>query len=167
MVLSAAAIHEAGHWVAIRTVRGRIRRLRLSAVGAELQLEGTLSYGQELVCALAGPAVSLITAFLTAKAGRDVFAGLNLTLGLFNLLPVSTLDGGRALNCVSEMLFGPDVAGQIHRGIDLFLSLTVLLGGGVILVSGGSVTLFLVAVWLLNRNKEEIILKNIKKILAI
>lgn len=161
LALSAAAVHEAGHWAAIRAVHGRIQLLRLSAVGAELQLEGTLSYARELVCALAGPAVNLFVAFLAAKAGWDVFAGLNLALGTFNLLPVSALDGGRVFNCISAMLLGPDVGSRISRGADIVLAFGLLLGGTALLFSGGSVTLLLVAVWLLAGNKERIILKNI------
>ena len=161
MSLGAAAIHEAGHCAAIWAVNGRIRLLRLSAVGAELQLEGTLSYRQELVCALAGPAINLIIAFLAAKTGLELFAGLNLALGAFNLLPVSVLDGGRILNCVSMMIFGPDTGSRIRRGVDILFALAILLGGTVLFFFGGSITLILVAVWLLGRDKQRIILKNI------
>lgn len=161
VALGAAAIHEAGHWAAIRVVKGRIRLLRLSAVGAELQLEGTMTYAQELICALAGPVVNLTTAFLAAKVGLEVFSGLNLALGAFNLLPISVLDGGRALNCVSVMLLGPDIGSAVRRGGDVLLAFALLLGGTALIFFGGNVTLLLVAVWLLSRNKDRIILKNI------
>ena len=161
LTLSAAVIHEAGHCGAVRAVNARIGLLRLSAVGAELQLEGTLSYMQELICVVAGPAANFVAAVLAAKAGQDVFAGINLALGLFNLLPISVLDGGRILNCVSTMLFGPEVGGRIGRGVDILLALSMLLGGVVLIFFGGSVTLLLVAAWLLGRNKERITLKNI------
>jgi stage IV sporulation protein FB len=161
MAMGAAIIHEAGHWAAIRAVSGRIRLLRLSVVGAEMQVEGTLSYMQELVCALAGPAVNLITARFAAKAGWEAFAGLNLALGVFNLLPIGVLDGGRIFNCMSAMALGPDVGNRLSRGVDSLLALVLLLGGTALVFFGGSVTLLLVAVWILSRNKEWIILKNI------
>ena len=67
--LLACALHELGHWLAIRLLGGRIARLRLTAVGAELALDGTrpLSYGRECIAALAGPASSLLTAELAAR----------------------------------------------------------------------------------------------------
>lgn len=154
MVLWAAAVHEAGHWAMIRAVKGRVKLLRLSAVGAELQLEGALSYTQDMLCALAGPAASLLTAFLAAKAGWDVFAGLNLALGIFNLLPIRVLDGGRILSAISAMLFDPDAGNRIGRGMDALFAVVLVLGGVVLFFLGGSVTLLLVAVWLLSRNKE-------------
>ena len=155
MVLCAASIHEAGHWVAIRAVNGRIGLLRLSAVGAELKMEGTLSYGQELLCALAGPAVNLIAAGLLTALGQDVLSGLNLALGIFNLLPVSVLDGGRILNSACAMFFGPDVGNYVCRGVDVLLAVALLLLGVMLFFFGGSVTLLLVAVWLLSRKKSE------------
>ena len=164
MALWAASIHEAGHWGAIRAVKGQIKLLRLSAVGAELQMEGALSYTQDMLCALAGPAVSLFAAFLAAKAGWDVFAGLNLALGLFNLLPIRVLDGGRILNAMSAMLFGPDVGNRIGSGMDMLFAVVLVLGGVVLLFFGGSVTLLLVAVWLLSRNKPKQRMDKLKNI---
>jgi len=161
LAMSAAILHEGGHWAAIRAVNGRIGLLRLSAVGAEMQVEGTLSYMQELLCALAGPTVNLLAAFLAARAGWVLFSGLNLALGVFNLLPVSVLDGGRILNCVTQMLFGPYAGSRLGRGMDVLLAGLLLLGGTGLLFFGGSVTLLLVAVWLLSRKKERIRLKNI------
>ena len=154
-VLCAAWIHELGHCVAVWAVRGRITLLRLSAVGAELRLEGTLSYGQELICALAGPMLNLFMAFLAACASREVFAGINLALCAFNLLPVSALDGGRVINCISAMFLGPEAGCRIRSGVDHLFVVVMLLGGTVLFLASGSVTLLLTAAWLLGkRNKE-------------
>lgn len=146
----AAAAHELGHWTAIRALGGQVSRLRLSAAGAELRLEGTLSYGGELVCALAGPLVNLALAMGAARMGAVVFAGLNLALGLFNLLPVSVLDGGRVLACLTCVLFGPEGARRVSVCVDGTVSVLLLVCGGTLLGVGGSVTLLVVAVWMSN-----------------
>ena len=97
--LAGCALHELGHLAAIWGLGGSVRRLRLTAVGAEIQLERPMSYPGELAAALAGPAANLAAAWLCCRAeGGALFAGLNLALGCFNLLPVGRLDGGRALH---------------------------------------------------------------------
>ena len=57
--LAAAAFHELCHGAAILLLGGRIWGVRISAGGAVMETE-PLSSGKELVCALAGPAGSLL-----------------------------------------------------------------------------------------------------------
>lgn len=147
--LCAAAVHELGHLGAICVVGGQVSRMRLTATGAELCLEGTLSYGRELLCALAGPLVNLLLAFVAAQAGMVVFAGINLMLGLFNLLPLSALDGGRVISCSTALLLGPEIAHGLLCWTDRILASALLVCGTVVLKAWGNVTLLIVAVWLL------------------
>lgn len=147
--LCAAAAHELGHLGAVYALQGSVRRLRLTAAGAELWLEGTMSYGRELACALAGPLVNLLLAYGAARLGAVVFAGLNLALGLFNLLPLSMLDGGKALSCGAALLLGPEAARYLLGWTDRVLAAALLLCGGLVLLEGGNVTLMVVGAWLL------------------
>lgn len=147
--LLACALHELGHWLAICLLGGKIAELRLTAVGAELALDGSrpLSYGRECAAALAGPAASLLTAELAARGKLYLLAGLSLGQGLFNLLPVLPLDGGRALGlllCVG----GEDRAQRTMRVLSAVLS-GVLLGVGLVLLRVfGNPTLLVTAAWL-------------------
>lgn len=91
-------------------------------------------------------------AVLPAEGGA-LFAGLNLALGCFNLLPVGRLDGGRALHCLLSMSIGP-AAEEAEAVLDRVL-IAFLLALGVLLIGwGGSFTLLLVALWLLAKEKE-------------
>lgn len=146
-VLCAAVAHELGHLFCVWAVGGRVSVLRLTAAGAELRLEGAMSYVRELFCALSGPAVNVLLAVWAARTGRLVFSGLNLALGLFNLLPVSALDGGRALYCLGALLSGTQWAGQLGRWADRVLCGLLLLCAIEVFLSGGSVTLLVVACW--------------------
>ena len=118
------------------------------------QLERPMSYPGELAAALAGPAANLAAAWLCCRAeGGALFAGLNLALGCFNLLPVGRLDGGRALHCLLSMSIGP-AAEEAEAVLDRVL-IAFLLALGVLLIGwGGSFTLLLVALWLLAKEKE-------------
>ena len=130
--LAGCALHELGHLAAIWGLGGSVRRLRLTAVGA----------------------ANLAAAWLCCRAeGGALFAGLNLALGCFNLLPVGRLDGGRALHCLLSMSIGP-AAEEAEAVLDRVF-IAFLLALGVLLIGwGGSFTLLLVALWLLAKEKE-------------
>ena len=66
-ILLAAALHECGHFLALRAFHVPIEGLRLSAFGAVLHARGAqrLSYGRELVVTLAGCGMNLVCGVLT------------------------------------------------------------------------------------------------------
>ena len=152
----AAALHELGHYLVIRLFGGRVTLLRLTCVGAEMALSARrpLSLSGQLCAALAGPAVNLALAFSGARLADGergyLFAGLNLALGLFNLLPAAQLDGGRALRCVLLLLGRVEEADRAVRAVSAGLALAVVAAGVFALGSGGNVTLLLTALWLLS-----------------
>ena len=110
-VLGAAALHELGHWITLRILGAKAAALRLSVLGAAMEVDsGRLSYGGELAAVLAGPAANLLAALiLTALGGGrwPAAVGANLVLCAFNLLPVRPLDGGRALYLLVSWAAGP------------------------------------------------------------
>ncbi len=147
IVLGAATIHELGHYLILLLFGAKISGLRLSALGAVLETDSTrLSYGKELTAVLAGPGANLLCALgLTAfGSGRwTVFAGANFILCAFNLLPIRSLDGGRALYLVASWFAGPPAGEAAVRwtGAIFSLGLTAFLGY-VMWRSGGSLWLF-------------------------
>ncbi len=83
--LAAAAFHELCHGAAILLLGGRIWGVRIGAGGAVMETE-PLSSGKELVCALAGPAGSLLLVLMFRVFPRVAVCAL--VQGAFNLLPV-------------------------------------------------------------------------------
>ena len=151
LALCAATAHELGHCTALWLSGGRIGRLRLSAVGAELVLERSLSYGRELFCVLAGPAVNILLAAVSAQGAGErwlLFAGINLVLGAFNLLPLPPLDGGRALLCLLCMSVQPDCARRLCQWVGRGTLGVLFLLGSVCVCRGGGITLPLCGMWL-------------------
>ena len=149
LALLACICHEAGHYVVIRMLGYRIAGLRLSAAGADMSLASPMGYWQEILSAGAGPAVNLILYVLcSGTPGGNAFAGLNLILGLFNLIPAAQLDGGRILSCLLFLLLDPRWADMIKCMFDRFLIVMILTLGTVLFLFCGNSSMLLVAIWL-------------------
>lgn len=108
----AAGFHECCHWVAIRLCGGEISDFRLDTVGAAMEIRG-MSKGREMICALAGPAGSLL--LLLLRKWFPAVAVCGLLQSAYNLLPIYPLDGGRALRCGVGILFHPKMADSIVK----------------------------------------------------
>lgn len=130
-VLGAAAIHEGGHWLALRLLGAKILGLRIGVLGAVLETDSrSLSYGGELIAVLAGPGANLAAALVLTALDQEMLAGAHLVLGAFNLLPVRPLDGGRALYLAVSWALGPAAGESLTRwaGFTAALALAVCLG---------------------------------------
>lgn len=145
-VLCAAAVHELGHWIALRRLGAAVTGFRLSALGAVMETDSRfLSYGAELAAVLAGPAANLLAALaLTAlEAGRwSAVIGANLLLCVFNLLPLLPLDGGRALYLLVSWLAGPAAGEGAVRALGAVTAAALVAGLGYVMRrTGGSLWL--------------------------
>ena len=149
LALLACVFHELGHLCAICLLGGRVRRVSITAVGAEIELEGSLSYGREILSALAGPLANFVLANVFCRLpGGAIFSGLNLVLACFNLLPIGRLDGGRILNCALSWGVGPEIAWNVGHRLDCLLSGLLLVAGITLVQAGNSFTLFLTSIWI-------------------
>lgn len=97
-IVCAMALHELAHAAAMLACGGRIRRLTLRFADLYLEAAG-LGYRQEFFAALAGPLANLACG-AAFRVRWPAFAAYSLILGLYNLLPVWPLDGGRMIRCV-------------------------------------------------------------------
>ncbi|MCD8161495.1 MAG: site-2 protease family protein [Clostridiales bacterium] len=158
-VLLSAALHEGGHLWACRLCRVRVRAVRITVWGAELLLEELHRPLRRLAVAGAGPAVSLLCAFAAAFAfprqgWAQLFAGASLILGLFNLLPVPPLDGGRILLALLELAgLGVRAEGVVSRLTTALLVLS--LAPGAALALAGNPSLLLLELWLLFQQRND------------
>ena len=158
--LLACVLHELGHVAAAAWLGGRVEELSLTAVGAELRIHYSvpLSYGQDSLVALAGPAANLAAGGVFLALGWTLAAVLTLAIGAFNLLPVIPLDGGRVIYGLLAWRLDLDWAVRLMTALSGCV-VGVLVGvGAVTAVHYANVTLLLTALWLLagvlRRGKE-------------
>ncbi|MDD3429514.1 MAG: hypothetical protein PHG02_05885 [Oscillospiraceae bacterium] len=103
--VAAAFIHETGHVVAYWLVLKKRPTIRLAIGGIQMQAASLLPRRAERIILLAGPfanvlffaAVYIYMQYLPATYNGYFFCAANLCMALFNLLPISFLDGGRLL----------------------------------------------------------------------
>lgn len=159
MILGAAAAHELGHWIMLRFFGADIRGLRIGMLGAVLEADcSRLSYGKELLAVLAGPGANLLCAWLLSRFGNEmeVVIGAHLVLGMFNLIPLRPLDGGRALYLVVAWGLGPWAGDRAAKWVGTASALLLSFGLCWLMVqTGGSLWLLPAAAGLLAAAGQE------------
>lgn len=126
----AAAVHELFHYFMIIGTGNSVYSLELTCRGTIMHTS-SMTCIQELFCALAGPAGSILLFCCYPWIPRIALcAGIQ---GAFNLLPIGTLDGGRILSCLLQMYFNKDTASMIKRIIEAAVLLSV--AGGIICIA--------------------------------
>ena len=116
-----------------------------------------ISYGGELLAAAAGPAVNLLLALILAWVGRwqeaaYLFAGTQLVLGVFNLLPIAPLDGSALLWNTVAWCTEPYTADKVSRTVSLVFTLLIMAAALALWMATGAPFLLIGAVGLLWHN---------------
>ena len=139
-LLSAALVHELGHYAVLRKLRVEVTAIHISPFGAKMCTDDQrkLSYGGEMLAVMAGPMCNLLLALLLAWAGKYsevayLFSGAQLVSGLFNLLPIHPLDGSRFLWLLVSWCTEPFTADRIAYKIHLFMTAALLTVGILVL----------------------------------
>lgn len=118
----AAAIHEGCHCLAIRLCGGQIYGVHLDAWKTMIETE-PMEGIKGILCAGAGPVGSL--GLLCFAKLFPLLALCAMVQGLYNLLPIYPMDGGRILHCFLELIM-PGKGAKIAKAIGWGTSVTVL-----------------------------------------
>jgi len=130
-IFGSVALHELGHSVVARAKGGYIHEIVLYPFGGAAKISNIPKRPlDEILVALAGPAVSLLLALLFRQFELLWFLGyLNGMLFFFNILPVFPMDGGRVLRATLTLKKGRVEATRIAATVGkYFCGLFVLVG---------------------------------------
>ena len=158
-IFLAAGIHEAGHLFVLLFYKTPIYGIRIGILGLVLETDThRLSYGQELLVILAGPAMNLIAVLMgSALQNNSVFVGINMVLFGFNLLPISRLDGGRMLRLILALWMGIEQGEYLSDCISGIVALGLMIGLIYLMCcTGGSLWLIPPVFWLLQEVRLKI-----------
>ncbi len=109
-----ALLHETVHIISLRLCGCRGAVLEFLPGGIKMHSEGfgRLSYKKTIFCTLSAPIANILTGalfyciyILSDERGLYECAAINFLLGSINLLPMSFLDGGRAVTAFLSLYF--------------------------------------------------------------
>ncbi len=137
LCLLASFLHEAGHAIAMLIVHDRPRRVTMSIFGicVERDRECYLGYRKAAFVSLAGPFVNVFCFTLFWCLRQPTAAVIHAGLGLFNLLPITSLDGGEALYALLCLSMGEDKALRVVRIVSLSVIFPIAVLGFYLLIS--------------------------------
>lgn len=143
--LAAGMIHELCHAVILYALGGRIHRIKISPDGCVMET-GELKEWRQFLSILAGPAGSF--ALLSLCHTMPKIAVCGLFQGLYNLIPVMPLDGGRLLRLLLYF-FCPGSADAFMECISAGTCMVITISGIWLsqVSSVGSELLILILLW--------------------
>lgn len=165
-IFACVVLHEFGHALAARAFGIGTRDVTLLPIGGVARLERMPEKpGQELIVALAGPAVNVVIVLLltpillliegpkalTPPEDMDLqkahflaaLAAVNIMLVVFNMLPAFPMDGGRVLRALLAMAMSRPAATRIAAAVGQVASIGLALLG----LLGGNIFLMLIALF--------------------
>ena len=124
MCTLAVVIHELGHIFAMKLCSLTPSGIHISAFNIRIieKERHNTGFVKDIIITACGPAFNF-AAYLLFIFLFDDFAYVNLFLGLFNILPAVSLDGGQLLYMVLSKRFDPGVASRI---IDILTIITTV-----------------------------------------
>ena len=112
----------------------------------------SMSATHEIICAIAGPIGSFLLIAVAPRFPRIAVCGI--VHGIYNLLPLFPMDGGRVLRCVFYALFSPPLAQKLLSWVQ-WIAVAVICVGCILLASVAGILPILFAMLILGNNIKE------------
>lgn len=152
----AVFIHETGHLFAMWATDSQPKAIRLVPTSVQIVREFSAKKGGEIAVTLCGPMANFMisgTLFLNYFIFKNEqsfnFAVLNLVIAVFNLLPVSGLDGGILLTALISHFTDINKAERIVRMVTAVFAFVVFLFGVYLyVIKKLNLSVFIVALYL-------------------
>lgn len=124
----AAIIHECGHLLAMWCCHIKPQCIRLGVFDIAIISGDKRPFATDFVITLAGPIANFISAFIFYFLSRTLFVS-SVVIGLFNLLPIETFDGGHALRLLLSRRYSEKTCVIIQKSLTLLLLIPCLTFG--------------------------------------
>ncbi len=149
-----AFIHELGHLIAGISLGLKAKSINIMPFGVSINFEDYSDKYiiKKIIIAIAGPLTNLIIVILGMcnKWEEDIIYA-NVLIGMFNLIPLYPLDGGRILKYIIQLSSNPKEAEIITYKLSntLIIILTLISSIGILLIQNIGVLLILGYLWML------------------
>lgn len=154
ILMTFAFVHELGHLVAGVILGLRVKSINIMPFGISINFEDYSNkyVAKKIIIAIAGPLVNLSLVLLGVfnDWNEDVIYS-NILIGMFNLIPLYPLDGGRILKYIIQLTSSSKDAEIITYKLSniLIIILTIISSIGILLIQNIGVLVILGYLWML------------------
>ena len=168
-----ALIHELSHMVMGLILKLKPKTLEIQPFGISINFED-FNYEEKktMAISLAGPAINFILAIIFSFVhikNKELIINANLLLGIFNLIPIYPLDGGRILKAFLKKHVNSEKSDYIVNKISNILMITFTLTASILILIYKNIGLFIAIVYLwlivIRENNRYILKKRMYKII--
>lgn len=140
MSLTSSFLHESGHILAMVLCHDKINALKITATGLRIDKISSvnLSYNQEIFIALSGVGMNFILCGVSALiyfacSSKNVlsFLCINIIVAIFNLMPIESLDGAKALHFLLLKKISHEKACELIAVISVITIILMIIFAGV------------------------------------
>lgn len=127
-MLLSVFLHEIAHITVMVLLKSKIKEINLIPCSLEIVRDSSQLSIYEILISISGPLINLILCAVFLK-NRPLFAAINFCYGAFNLLPLTTLDGGEILKIILSRRFSEEKISLILKCFNLTFGLFGLIFG--------------------------------------
>ncbi len=143
-----ALIHECGHLFAMYCFSIKPDRIKLRLFDIVINADTDKSLMADFLITVSGPLFNFIAAFFFYFFSKTLFV-INLVLGVFNLLPIDTFDGGHALSLLLCVKFSYKTVRGTIKALTFVLLVPIFIFGVLLLFySKYNYSLLLIALYM-------------------
>lgn len=172
-VMVSMLLHELGHILIGVLLKMKLQKIHILMLGFSINFKlrtldynkkigkGTLLTLKKILIAIAGPIVNLLLILIGINIKHTNISELivysNITLFLFNMLPIYPLDGGRVIKGTIHILLGKKKSITASRNISLITVhiLTVFASFLILYIKNISVLFTIIVLWIIVLKEEK------------
>lgn len=137
-------LHEGAHMMIAKLLGYKVENIELFPFGGVARIKEDISMNpqHEIIIAAAGPICNFILAFLAYNLFHPInlpdkliiiFVYANLSIGIFNLIPILPLDGGRIIRAYLAFIIGVKKSTKVIVNVSKALSIVLFMWGCLII----------------------------------